>query len=75
MSLATDRLGLRLAEMSADPIAPRATVHLLRASLAEHYQRSEYLKCESMGELIRENLESIRREVLRAPATAPLSAG
>jgi hypothetical protein len=31
--------------------------------LAEHYGRKEYLKCESMGALIRENLESIRRHI------------
>jgi hypothetical protein len=74
-SLATDRLGRLLAEMSRDPIAPLDKVHLLRESLAEHYQRREYLACESMGDLIRENLESIRREVIRAPGTAPLSSG
>ena len=32
----------------------------LRAGLAEHYQRNDYLRCESMGALVRENLESIR---------------
>src|SRR5471032_1117493 len=58
-SLAAERLGLLLQEMSRDPIAPPEKVRSLRESLAEHYQRPEYLKCESMGELIRENLESI----------------
>jgi hypothetical protein len=61
--LATQRLGLLLAEMARDPLAPRAKVHALRAALAEHYQRAEYLRCESMGALVRENLESIRRAI------------
>ena len=42
---------------------------LLRASLAEHFQRASYLRCESMGALIRENLESIRRRI--GPAAPP----
>jgi hypothetical protein len=61
--LASQRLGLLLGEMARDPIAPLEKVHELRASLAEHYQRDDYLRCESMGELVRENLESIRRAI------------
>jgi hypothetical protein len=53
--------------MSADPIAPLDKVHELRVGLAEHYERNEYLRCESMGALIRENLESIRRQIGRPP--------
>jgi hypothetical protein len=53
--------------MELDPISPAEKVHQLRASLAEHYGRNEYLKCESMGALVRENLESIRRHVGRPP--------
>jgi hypothetical protein len=51
--------------MERDPIAPLEKVHQLRESLAEHYSRNEYLRCESMGALIRENLESIRRHIGR----------
>ncbi|HWA87877.1 MAG TPA: hypothetical protein VG710_16725 [Opitutus sp.] len=58
--LAAQRLGLLLDEMSADPIAPIEHVRELRAGLAEHYGRDDYLRCESMGALVRENLESIR---------------
>jgi hypothetical protein len=58
-----ERLGMLLRAMSADPIAPEENVHELRAALAEHYQRSEYMRCESMGALVRENLESIRLNV------------
>ena len=68
--LATLRLGVLLTEMARDPIAPPEKVHALRASLAEHYQRSDYLRCASMGDLVRENLESIRRAIgqpLRPP--------
>jgi hypothetical protein len=77
MNLAADRLGLLLAEMSRDPIAPPEKVHELRASLAEHYHRADYLRCESMGSLIRENLESIRREAGRPgmPPASPLPPG
>jgi hypothetical protein len=64
-SLASDRLSLLLHEMARDPIAPIEKVHELRVSLAEHYQRDAYLRCESMGALVRENLESIRRHVGR----------
>jgi hypothetical protein len=61
-SLASERLGLLLHDMARDPIAPPEKVAELRASLAEHFQRGDYLRCDSMGALIRENLESIRRE-------------
>ncbi len=69
--LAAGRLGLLLGEMERDPISPPEKVHLLRDSLAEHYGRNEYLRCESMGALVRENLESIRRHVGR-PALSEL---
>jgi hypothetical protein len=42
-----------------------AKVYELRAGLAEHYERKEYLQCESMGALVRENLESIRLQIGR----------
>ena len=61
-SLASERLGLLLHAMADDPIAPQEKVHELRESLAEHYGRKDYLRCESMGALIRQNLESIRRD-------------
>jgi hypothetical protein len=57
--------------MARDPIAPIEKVRELRASLAEHFGRDAYLRCESMGALIRENLESIRRSVGR-PIVAEL---
>jgi hypothetical protein len=51
--------------MEGDAIAPREKLLTLREGLAEHYRRTEYLRCESMGALIRENLESIRRDIGR----------
>ena len=69
--LAAGRLGRILTEMEHDPIAPPDKVHQLRESLAEHYGRPEYKLCESMGALVRQNLESIRRHVGR-PALSEL---
>ena len=68
-----DRLGLLLKAMSCETLAPLAHVHQLRQSLAEHYRRKDYLACESMGALVRENLQSIRIAVgTTNPSTAPL---
>ena len=64
-SLASERISLLLHDMTRDRIAPIANIHELRAGLAEHYGRDAYLRCESMGALIRENLESIRRNTGR----------
>ena len=63
--LAAQRLGYLLDQMSTDEIAPMTKVYELRAGLAEHYERKEYLKCESMGALVRQNLESIRLQIGR----------
>lgn len=68
--LAAERLGALLREMAADPIAPPAKVRALRESLAEHHRRDAYLRCESMGELVRENLATLRRQIER-PLTPP----
>ncbi len=69
--LASVRLEWLLNEMVLDPISPPAKVHDLRAQLAAHFKRDDYLRCESMGELVRENLVSIRHAIsvpLRAPS-------
>ncbi len=58
-----ERLEMLLQTMSGDEIAPREHVLELREGLAAHYGRAAYLRCESMGELVRENLESIRLAV------------
>ncbi len=64
--LAAERLGLLLYEMARDPLSPPEKMYELRESLAEHYHRKEYLSCETMGALVRENLESIRHALGRA---------
>lgn len=73
--LAAQRLGYLLDQMSADPIAPIEKVHELRLGLAEHYARNEYLRCESMGALVRENLESIRLQIGRPARPELLPSG
>jgi hypothetical protein len=57
------RLPPLLAAMERDPIAPHENVVTLRESLAEHFQSAGFLKCESMGALVRENLETVRRHI------------
>jgi hypothetical protein len=64
-TLAAERLSLLLHDMTRDRIAPVDKIHELRTGLAEHFQRPDYLRCESMGALIRQNLETIRRETGR----------
>jgi hypothetical protein len=66
-----ERLGMLLRAMSTDALAPQENVHELRAALAEHYRRTEYMRCESMGELVRENLESIRLNVASGGPPSP----
>jgi hypothetical protein len=51
--------------MAADPIAPAEKVRQLREALADHYQRTDYLRCETMGSLVTQNLESIRQRLGR----------
>ena len=63
VALSEDRLGMLLNAMSGDLLAPPEHVRELRESLAAHYKRPEYLRCESMGSLVRENIESIRLAV------------
>ena len=69
--LANARLGMLLHAMEQDPIAPPDKVESLRESLAEHYQRREYLACTSMGALVKENLVSIRQLIRKPLSPAP----
>jgi hypothetical protein len=71
--IAAVRLGHLLEMMAHDPLAPEEKVATLRTSLAEHYQRAEYLQCATMGALVRENLATLRHVVTEHadPATAP----
>jgi len=59
-ALAEQKLGELLTAMSGDRIAPDVHRDELREALAQHFRRSAYERCKSMGEIVRENLESIR---------------
>jgi hypothetical protein len=63
--LAANRLNLLLAAMAQDPIAPPENIVLLREGLAEHFKNDRYLRCESMGALVRENLDTLRHNIHR----------
>ncbi|WP_404424494.1 hypothetical protein [Nibricoccus sp. IMCC34717] len=62
-----DRLGMLLAAMRADTLAPEENVIELRESLAAHYGRAAYLGCRTMGDLVYENLESIHEHLTAPP--------
>lgn len=68
--LIRERLDRLLEAVVAQELAPAENVVQLRASLAEHYARPEFLGCESMGELIRESLAAVRHHLKRAPGPA-----
>jgi hypothetical protein len=59
--VAVHRVEPLLDAMVGDPIAPHENVLALRQSLAEHFGEAAFLKCESMGALVRENLRQIQR--------------
>lgn len=69
--LASIRLGFLLEEMARDPLSPPEKVHELRAALADHFQREDYLHCESMGALVRENLATLRDAIAQHNARQP----
>ncbi|MEN9401656.1 MAG: hypothetical protein RL091_359 [Verrucomicrobiota bacterium] len=59
--VASVRLSSLLDVMEKDPIAPEENVVSLREGLAEHFRSERYLRCTSMGALVRENIEMLRR--------------
>ena len=61
--LASVRLGALLAAMMHDPIAPPAHVQALRESLAEHFKDAGYLRCTTMGEIVRQSLDTLRDNI------------
>jgi hypothetical protein len=58
--------------MEDDELAPEENVRALRQGLAEYFHADSYLRCESMGALVRENLRQVRAEdrQIRAPGFA-----
>ena len=69
--IAAHRLGHLLQVMARDRIAPDEKVHQLRDSLAEHFKSGRYLHCQTMGELVRENLETLRHRIGQPMTPAP----
>ena len=61
--LSSSRLKLLLDAMVIDPIAPEEHVRMLREGLAQHFGSERYLRCDSMGALVRENLNLVRERV------------
>ena len=59
-AITEDKLGHLLEAMAGDEISPMEHRIELREALAEHFKRNAYLQCKTMGELVRENLETIR---------------
>ena len=68
--IAAHRLGFLLQVMAGDRIAPEEKVIELREGLAEHFQSERYHRCQTMGELVRENLTTLRENIGR-PMTPP----
>ncbi len=73
--VAANRLNQLLHAMAGDEIAPVLHVHSLREGLADHYKSKSYLRGETMGALVRENLKTLRHQVSKhsgPPATSGL---
>ena len=69
--LSASRLKLVLDAMGLDPIAPEAHVIQLREGLAQHFSSDRYLRCESMGALVRENLITVRQHIEQQTPPTP----
>jgi hypothetical protein len=67
------RLERLLEAMANDPIAPEENVLTLRQSLAEHWENPAFERCETMGQLVRESLETVNRAVRRRVAASQLN--
>ena len=63
--IASARLASLLKVMKQDPIAPLENVHRLRESLAEHFQDPGYLRCESMGDIVVESMDTLRDNIAK----------
>jgi hypothetical protein len=50
-----------LQTMENDQLAPQSHVDQLKNELAKHYQTKDFLKCSSMGEILRKSLSLVSR--------------
>jgi len=62
MRVSRARLARLLDVMVEDEIAPEAKVHQLRSELAAFHRHAAYLECETMGEILKTNLDLLREE-------------
>ena len=53
------RLNKLLTAMAGQELAPKEKVNKLREELAAYYSNSAFLRCNNMGELVRQSLESV----------------
>lgn len=60
MDAISGRLRSLLESMSNDKLAPIENVRQLREELSDHYKSKLFLKCESMGSLVRQSLDFIK---------------
>ena len=67
--MAEEKLGAILSAMAADQISTPEHRTELRHGLADHFKRDAYLQCNTMGEFVRENLESIRLSAASSPSS------
>ena len=73
INLIHQRLRMLLAEMSDDVISEPENVEQLKHELADHHERKDFLKANSMGEIVRESLHTILdRSVVPADKGSPL---
>lgn len=71
VAIIEERIEMLLDIMAADRIAPVENVQKLSHELARYFHRDAYLKCESMGALVRENLATIRLNVSNRLGSKP----
>ena len=69
--ISATRLNLVLDAMVIDPIAPEEHVRQLREGLAQHFGSDRFLRCESMGALVRENLNIVRQHIEQQTPPTP----
>ena len=63
MNVERDRLDSLLDAMVHEPLAPPDKIAQLRSSLAEHHGHKRFLRCETMGEIVRTSLDLVRDNV------------
>lgn len=64
--IAQQRLKMLLAAMRGSTISTPEKINELRTSLADHYKNRLFRQCQSMGEMVEESLETVRRNLRRA---------